>query len=45
MTWDDIKLKTLRLMFSNETAELTEDDSNTEYINAMPGYVTTRWTW
>lgn len=37
MTWDDIKLKTLQLMFSNETAELTEDDSNTEYINAMPG--------
>ncbi|BAK99586.1 hypothetical protein OBV_23880 [Oscillibacter valericigenes Sjm18-20] len=37
MTWDEIKLKTLQLMFSNETAELTEDDSNKEYVNAMPG--------
>lgn len=37
MTWAEIKLKTLQLMFSNETAELTEDDGNTEYINAMPG--------
>jgi hypothetical protein len=37
MTWAEIKLKTLQLMFSNETAELTEDDGNKEYINAMPG--------
>lgn len=37
MTWAEIKLKTLQLMFSNETAELTEGDGNKEYINAMPG--------
>lgn len=37
MTWDDIKLKTLQLMFSNETEKLTVDDSNKEYVNAMPG--------
>lgn len=37
MTWNEIRLKTLQLMFSNETAELTVDDGNEEYINAMPG--------
>ncbi|WP_312281824.1 hypothetical protein, partial [Oscillibacter sp.] len=37
MTWAEMKLKTLQLMFSNESATLTEDDGNLEYINAMPG--------
>lgn len=37
MTWNEIRLKTLQLMFSNETAELTVDDGNEEYLNAMPG--------
>ncbi len=37
MTWSELKLLTLQLMFSNETAVLTEDDSNQEYLNAMPG--------
>lgn len=37
MTWGDCKLLALQTMFSNEGLELNEDDSNQEYIYAMPG--------
>lgn len=37
MTWKECKLLCLQTMFSNETAELTVDDSNQDYIYAMPG--------
>jgi len=36
MTWGECKLATLRTMFANEGTELTVDDSNQEYVNAMP---------
>lgn len=37
MTWGECKLIALQTMFSNEGAALAEDDSNQDYIYAMPG--------
>ena len=37
MTWGDVKLRALQTMFSNEGAALNADDSNQDYLNAMPG--------
>ena len=37
MTWGDIKLRALQTMFSNEGATINVDDSNQDYVNAMPG--------
>ena len=37
MTWKQCKLIALQTMFSNEGADLNADDSNQDYINAMPG--------
>lgn len=37
MTWKELKLLTLQLMFSNDSATLTKDSGNQEYINTMPG--------
>nr|DAJ45333.1 MAG TPA: hypothetical protein [Caudoviricetes sp.] len=36
MTWGEIKLAALQTMFSNEGVALTVDDTNRDYINAMP---------
>lgn len=36
MTWGECKLAALRTMFANEGMVLTVDDSNQEYVNAMP---------
>lgn len=37
MNWGNVKLAALQTMFANEGMTLTADDSNQEYINAMPG--------
>ena len=37
MTWGDCKLIALQTMFSNEGAEINVDDSNQDYVYAMPG--------
>ena len=37
MTWGELKLNALQLIYSNEGQALTVDDINEEYINAMPG--------
>lgn len=37
MTWGDCKLAALQTMFSNEGADINEDDSNQDYVHAMPG--------
>lgn len=39
MTWGECKLAALQTMFSNEGADLQEDDTNKEYIDAMPAKV------
>ena len=36
MTWGDLKLAALQLIFSNDGEALNRDDSNEEYLNAMP---------
>lgn len=36
MTWGKFKLAVLQKIFSNEGAALNEDDTNEEYVNAMP---------
>ena len=36
MTWGDVKLAALQRIFSNDGAALNRDDSNEEYLNAMP---------
>lgn len=37
MTWGECKLAALQTMFANEGAAINVDDSNQDYINAMPG--------
>ncbi|MEG0780871.1 MAG: hypothetical protein RR426_09735, partial [Oscillospiraceae bacterium] len=37
MTWGEIRLRALQLMFSNEGAQLTAGDGNQEYLDACPG--------
>lgn len=37
MTWGEVKLIALQTMFSNEGAVINTDDSNQDYVNAMPG--------
>lgn len=37
MTWGECKLLALQTMFSNEGMELNVDDSNQDYVYAMPG--------
>ena len=37
MTWGEIKLRALQTMFSNEGATINVDDSNQDYVDAMPG--------
>lgn len=37
MTWGECKLRALQTMFSNEGAEINVDDSNQDYVYAMPG--------
>ena len=37
MTWGQCKLIALQTMFSNEGADITVDDSNQDYVHAMPG--------
>ena len=37
MTWGEVKLIALQTMFSNEGANINLDDSNQDYVNAMPG--------
>lgn len=36
MTWGNVKLAALQRIFSNDGAALNRDDSNEEYLNAMP---------
>ena len=36
MTWGEVKLAALQRIFSNNGAALNRDDSNEEYLNAMP---------
>ena len=36
MTWGELKLAVLQRIFSNDGASLNKDDSNEEYLNAMP---------
>ena len=36
MTWGEVKLAALQRIFSNGGAALNRDDSNEEYLNAMP---------
>lgn len=36
MTWGEVKLAALQRIFSNDGAALNRDDSNEEYLNAMP---------
>lgn len=36
MTWGECKLAALQTMFANEGAAINVDDSNQDYINAMP---------
>lgn len=36
MTWGEVKLAALQRIFSNDGAALNKDDSNEEYLNAMP---------
>lgn len=36
MTWGEVKLAALQRIFSNDGATLNRDDSNEEYLNAMP---------
>lgn len=37
MTWRECKLIALQTMFSNEGADINVDDSNQDYVYAMPG--------
>lgn len=37
MTWYELKLATLQKMFATTGAEIVEDESNREYLEAMPG--------
>lgn len=37
MTWGECKLIALQTMFSNEGAQINVDDSNQDYVYAMPG--------
>lgn len=37
MTWGECKLIALQTMFSNDGAEINVDDSNKDYVYAMPG--------
>lgn len=37
MTWGECKLLALQTMFSNEGANINVDDSNQDYVYAMPG--------
>lgn len=37
MKWGECKLRCLQTMFANEGPELTENDSNRDYLYAMPG--------
>lgn len=37
MTWKECKLRALQTMFSNEGADINVDDSNQDYVHAMPG--------
>ncbi|WP_298022199.1 hypothetical protein [uncultured Dysosmobacter sp.] len=37
MNWRECKLIALQTMFSNEGADINADDSNQDYIDAMPG--------
>ena len=37
MTWGQCKLIALQTMFSNEGATMNVDDSNQDYVHAMPG--------
>ena len=37
MTWGEVKLIALQTMFSNEGANINIDDSNQDYVHAMPG--------
>lgn len=37
MTWGECKLLTLQTMYSNDGMELNVDDSNQDYVYAMPG--------
>ena len=37
MNWGECKLAALQTMFANEGAAINVDDSNQDYINAMPG--------
>lgn len=37
MTWGECKLIALQTMFSNEGVDINVDDSNQDYVNAMPG--------
>ena len=36
MTWGECRLAALQTMFANEGKTLTADDSNQEYLDAMP---------
>ena len=36
MNWGEVKLAALQRIFSNDGASLNRDDSNEEYLNAMP---------
>lgn len=36
MTWGEVKLAALQRIFSNDGVTLNKDDSNEEYLNAMP---------
>ena len=36
MTWGEVKLAALQRIFSNDGTALNKDDSNEEYLNAMP---------
>lgn len=36
MTWGELKLAALQRIFSNDGVSLNKDDSNEEYLNAMP---------
>ena len=37
MTWGEVKLIALQTMFSNEGENINLDDSNQDYVDAMPG--------
>ena len=42
MTWGEVKLAALQRIFSNDGTALNKDDSNEEYLNAMPAVSPTK---